>query len=116
MSSNRGKYTAAFLLPPGAEKSLDEEGWNFRTHSSLSETIIAELCGAFSLRTVSSASDMQSYEADGIQVLAFLEAQKIDHIYLKMYKGTHHAIALTREIAARNGVELFVPSEDRADS
>ena len=35
----RGKYEAAFLLPLGTEKHLDEDGWEFKSESFISEQI-----------------------------------------------------------------------------
>ena len=115
----RGKYDAAFLLPLGAEKYLEEDGWEFGSNDFLPKQVVPKLADMLNLTYSKTSLDISYYVNDFIQVSFFCDGSEdnIKHIYFQVYEGK---LGLLKQAFFDSSLgdfsELFIPKERSSES
>lgn len=108
------KYTAAFLIPVGACRTLGEDGWEFDSHERLSKEVSEHLIAAFRLNFVEMYSGIKRYVGDDISMSIFLDdMNEVENIYFQVSGDSLKALAeLCQDTQVFSKAEMFVPEKE----
>lgn len=109
----KGKYQAAFIIPVGASKLLNDGGWEFEGSNRLSEKIKDYLIKSLKLRFLESYLGIESYVDSNIKMsVVFDDKNKIESFHFQLYED---ALAVLMELCQSGRIsseaELFIPCQ-----
>lgn len=112
----KGKYQAAFIVPVGAKRVLNEGGWKFKTSGRISPKICEYLIKSLKLKLLESYLGLDDYGGEKMKMSVVHDAQNnIESIYFQLYEDALDALSKVCQggkIPA--GVELFIPQQEQA--
>jgi hypothetical protein len=108
----RGKYKAAFLVPAGAEKSLGDDGWEFKSEAGVSEDVKYFLTDILDLNYSKTKLGISYYESESVQASLFYDEQgTIENVYFQVYGRDMEPIEKKfLESSFVGSLEFFIPS------
>ena len=105
------KYKAAFIVPKGAEKKLEDVGWEFRSSSYISKEIREHFIEELNLSLIESDLGIDRYENHNIKMSVVLsETKEIENIYFQLKNDSLSKLKMVFQIGdISEQCELFVP-------
>ncbi|MBT9096810.1 hypothetical protein KFZ76_03670 [Methylovulum psychrotolerans] len=104
------KYKAAFIIPVGAKKTLDEDGWEFETSKRLSAELSVFLVDALNLRFLESYCDSDTYTNDSIKMTVIYDHDKlIEFVYFQLIGNGLITLKTVFSGDILGNSELFIP-------
>lgn len=108
------RYTAAFLIPIGANKVLGEDGWEFESSQRLSKDIAEHLIAELKLDFVEMYSGIKRYVGNSISMSIFLDDDnEVENIYFQLFGNSLKALtALCQDPQVSSKAEMFLPENE----
>jgi len=108
-------YRAVFLIPLGATKVLDEDGWNFTSNERLPTSILAVLTQGLGFKILETYLGIDVYQCATMKANVTHDEQgRIEFVDFQVFDGDVAIISNALEQAGLLGtVEIFVPSSLR---
>jgi hypothetical protein len=108
------RYTAAFLIPIGANKIFGKDGWEFDSPERLSKEVADHLIAALRLDFVEMYSGIRRYVGDDIGMSIFLDDNnEVENIYFQVSGNSLKALAeLCQDPQVSSKAEMFVPAQE----
>jgi len=109
------KYQAAFLVPIGATKVLNEDGWKFESSHRLSKEIKSYLIKSLRLSFLESYLGIESYIDGDMKMSVILDEQdEIESFYFQIYGDELLTLAeLCQDYPVSSEAELFIPEGEK---
>ena len=106
-----GEYKAAFLLPKGTNKTLDEDGWMFSGMKHLSSDVLDFLIGILGLVLEESYLGMDRYVGNSIQAtVVYDDDGEIEHVDFHVYDDARKQLEADFALSnLEDSCELFFP-------
>ncbi len=111
------KYQAAFIIPRGSKKILEEDGWDFMGGDPLPEDIEEFLVSELGVRATEDYLDMRDYAGEGIKASVFFgERKKIENVYFQVlgYTAMEMLERMFKASKIEKYAELFIPRRGAA--
>ncbi|MGE6387592.1 hypothetical protein ACQKEN_18255 [Pseudomonas sp. NPDC078416] len=107
------RYTAVFLIPIGANKTLGEDGWEFKSPKRLSKEVVEQLISALRLNFIELYSGIKRYVGDDIGMSIFLDdMNEVENIYFQVFGNSLKALTeLCQDPQMSSEAEMFVPEK-----
>lgn len=108
------RYTAAFLIPIGANKILGGDGWEFESSQRLSKDIAEHLIAELKLDFVEMYSGIKRYVGNSISMYIFLDDDnEVENIYFQVSGNSLKALTeLCQDSKVSSKAEMFVPEKE----
>ena len=109
------EYQAAFIIPVGARKFLDEDGWEFDSPARLSEDIKDYLIESLKLGFLESYLGVESYVDGNIKMSIILDDKnEIEIFYFQLYGDALGRLTeLCQSGRVSSEAELFIPRQEQ---
>lgn len=108
------RYTAAFLIPIGANKILGGNGWEFESSQRLSKDIAEHLIAELKLDFVEIYSGIKRYVGNAISMSIFLDDDnEVENIYFQLFGNSLKALTeLCQDPQVSSKAEMFLPENE----
>jgi hypothetical protein len=105
------RYTAAFLIPIGANKILGENGWEFESPKRLPKEVVEQLISALRLDFIELYSGIEKFVGDNIGMSIFLDDHnEVENIYFQVSDDSLKVLTeLCQHPQMSSNAEMFVP-------
>lgn len=102
------------MIPVGACKILDEDGWEFESSERLSSEVAEHLIAALRLDFVEMHSRIKRYVGDNIVMSIFLDDNnEVENIYFQVCGDSLRALSgLCQDPQVSSKAEMFVPEKE----
>lgn len=105
-----GQYKAAFLIPYGSKKILDEDGWTFEIKNALHKSIVDEVIDVFDLSFVERYDDVVTYACNAFKATIFFDKEgNVEQIYFQIFNKKLQILDALKAQFGVGDAELFVP-------
>ncbi|WP_082027646.1 hypothetical protein [Isoalcanivorax pacificus] len=109
----KGRYQAAFIVPIGARKILNDDGWEFDGPARISADIKNYLIQSLGLSFLESYLGIESYVDGDIKMSVIFDDQnEIGNIHFQLYGNslvTLSAVCQSSRISSE--AEIFIPRQ-----
>jgi len=105
------KYKAAFIIPLGTNKIMDEDGWVFETSSRLSPTVKEYLIDTLRLKFQESYLGIEAFINESIKMSVFYDSgHQIESIHFQLFEGSEAILSDVCKVdKITDEAELFIP-------